>query len=63
VVSGFVQGVSFRWYTSRRAHTSGVQGWVRNQPDGTVEAVFEGERAAVEQMIEWCRDGPRGART
>lgn len=57
-VSGRVQGVFFRHETSRRARSRGVGGWVRNMPDGRVEAVFEGPREAVESMVEWCRRGP-----
>jgi acylphosphatase len=62
VVHGFVQGVYFRDTVRRQAVTRGVAGWVRNNRDGTVEAVFEGEADAVEQLIALCRDGPRGAR-
>jgi len=61
-VTGRVQGVGFRVYTVDEAEVRGVAGWVRNTPDGRVEAVFEGERAAVEAMVEWCRKGPRAAR-
>ena len=62
VVRGHVQGVFFRDETRRRARSLGVSGWVANRPDGTVEAVFEGRRDAVESMVEWCRRGPSGAR-
>ena len=62
VVHGFVQGVFFRDSVRRHALTAGVTGWVRNNRDGTVEAVFEGEDAAVERLLGFCRDGPRGAR-
>lgn len=62
VVHGFVQGVFFRDSVRRRASTAGVTGWVRNNRDGTVEAVFEGNDVAVERLVEFCRDGPRGAR-
>ena len=62
VVQGHVQGVFFREATRRRAQALGVAGYVRNCPDGTVEAVFEGEREAVERLVEFCREGPRGAR-
>jgi acylphosphatase len=61
-VHGYVQGVFFRETTRRRAESAGVAGWVRNRLDGAVEAVFEGEPAAVERLVEFCRDGPRGAR-
>lgn len=62
VVRGHVQGVFFRETTRRRALAEGVAGWVRNQPDGTVEAVFEGEREPVERLVAFARGGPRGAR-
>jgi acylphosphatase len=61
-VSGRVQGVFFRETARRRAESSRLSGWVRNNPDGTVEAVFEGEEKAVERLVDWCREGPRGAR-
>jgi acylphosphatase len=61
VVHGDVQGVFFRDTTRRHADTRGVAGWVRNCPDGTVEAVFEGDPDAVESMVRFMREGPRGA--
>ena len=61
VVHGFVQGVYFRDATRRLALRHGVSGWVRNNWDGTVEAVFEGEPETVERLVEFCRNGPRGA--
>jgi acylphosphatase len=61
VVHGHVQGVFFRDSTSRRAVREGVAGWVRNRSDGTVEAVFEGDAEAVDRMVAFCREGPRGA--
>lgn len=60
-VRGMVQGVFFRAETRRQAHALGLSGWVRNVPDGTVEAAFEGKRSRVEQTIEWCRHGPPAA--
>jgi len=60
-VSGIVQGVFFRYHTQERALEMGVDGWVRNLPDGRVEAVFEGEDRAVDQMVAFCRRGPPGA--
>jgi acylphosphatase len=60
-VSGRVQGVFFRDSTRRAAETRNVKGWVRNCPDGTVEAHFEGDREAVEQMVDWARRGPSRA--
>ena len=61
IVHGRVQGVGFRFILARAAQTRGVAGWVRNRPDGTVEAVFEGERDAVESLVRFCGEGPRGA--
>jgi acylphosphatase len=57
-VSGIVQGVFFRQKTKRQAESLGVDGWVRNLPDGRVEAVFEGEEQAVKSLVDWCRHGP-----
>lgn len=62
IVHGHVQGVFFRDTVRRRALADGVAGWVRNTAEGTVEAVFEGSREAVERLVAFCRDGPRGAR-
>lgn len=61
VVHGRVQGVFFRESTRRQAEASGVDGWVQNLQDGTVEAVFEGALTAVEALLEFCRCGPPGA--
>ena len=61
VVHGRVQGVFFRDSTRRRAQAAGVAGWVANRPDGTVEAVLEGDADAVESLVRWLHDGPRGA--
>jgi len=61
-VEGRVQGVFFRSEAQERARSRGVTGWVRNAPDGSVEAAFEGERDAVESLVRWCGEGPRGAR-
>jgi acylphosphatase len=57
-VSGRVQGVFFRAETRRQASKLGLAGWVRNREDRRVEAVFEGEKTAVGQMLGWCRKGP-----
>ncbi len=62
VVHGHVQGVFFRETTRRRAQAAGVAGWVRNNRDGSVEAVFEGEPEAIERLVAFCREGPRRAR-
>ncbi len=56
-IRGRVQGVFFRAYTRDAAKQRNVKGWVRNLPDGRVEAVFEGEAEAVEDMIRWCHNG------
>jgi len=61
VVHGSVQGVGFRYAVERAANSRGVGGWVKNRVDGTVEAVFEGEREDVDALVEFCRSGPRGA--
>jgi len=61
-VTGIVQGVSFRYYTLQQAVRCGVSGWVRNLPDGRVEAVAEGDEAGVDRFVEWCQEGPRSAR-
>lgn len=58
LVVGRVQGVFFRAETRREAGVLGLEGWVRNLPDGNVEAVFEGDRASVGAAVEWCRHGP-----
>jgi acylphosphatase len=61
VVHGRVQGVFFRDSTRARAQQHGVAGWVSNRWDGAVEAVFEGENNAVERLVRFMHDGPRGA--
>jgi acylphosphatase len=55
---GFVQGVSFRWYARQHAQSLALSGWVRNCPDGTVEAVAEGQDDAVARFVDWMRHGP-----
>lgn len=60
-ITGRVQGVFFRAETADLARNLGLTGWVRNLPDGRVEAVFEGEKGAVEQAVDFCRRGPPGA--
>ena len=62
VISGMVQGVFFRSYTEDKARSLGVTGWVMNRWDGRVEAVFEGEKSDVDEMVRWCRRGPSSAR-
>lgn len=62
LISGRVQGIYFRVHTQSVANQLGLTGWVKNLPDGRVEAVFEGLAEVVRQMIEWCRQGPSGAR-
>lgn len=62
IIHGLVQGVFFRDSVRRQALAAGVAGWVRNNWDGTVEAAFEGAEDAVERLVSFCREGPRGAR-
>ncbi|MEM3692713.1 MAG: acylphosphatase [Candidatus Bathyarchaeia archaeon] len=61
-ISGIVQGVFFRASTRRIALELGLKGWVRNLPNGRVEAIFEGEEEKVRKALEWCRKGPPGAK-
>jgi acylphosphatase len=61
VIHGHVQGVFFRDSVQRAAQQRGVNGWVANRRDGTVEAVFEGQPEAVERLIALCHEGPRAA--
>jgi acylphosphatase len=61
VISGRVQGVFFRDSVRQRAESAGVSGWVRNTPEGTVEAVLEGDASSVDEMVEFCRRGPSRA--
>jgi acylphosphatase len=62
IVEGRVQGVYFRAHTQESAFSLGLKGWVRNRRDASVEAVFEGDRDKVEEMIRWCRRGPSQAK-
>lgn len=62
VVSGRVQGVWFRASTRDEARRLGLTGWVRNLPDGRVQAIFEGGEDRLRLMLDWCRVGPAGAR-
>lgn len=61
LISGRVQGVCFRHYTRKTALQNGVSGWVRNLPDGRVEAWIEGEENAVAATLKWCHQGPEMA--
>lgn len=61
-ITGRVQGVAYRAWTEEEALRGGLEGWVRNRRDGSVEAMFFGPAAAVEDMISACRSGPSGAR-
>jgi acylphosphatase len=62
IVTGIVQGVNFRRYTQMTAQGLHVNGWVRNLPGGAVEGCFEGEKEAVDALLEWCRIGPPAGR-
>jgi len=57
VISGRVQGVFFRMETLRAAQRYGVSGWVRNKAEGTVEALFEGDKESVDSILKWCNKG------
>ncbi len=61
IISGKVQGVFFRAYTQETAIQLNLRGWVKNNPEGTVEALFEGDQKQVEKMLEWCKLGPSSA--
>jgi len=61
IAGGIVQGVCFRYYAQRKAEELGLTGWVRNIPDGRIEAVIEGRDQAVDRMVQWFRHGPPGA--
>ena len=61
IITGRVQGVCFRMETKREANKFDVSGWVRNKNDGTVEALFEGEKKDVNSLVDWCYQGPLGA--
>jgi len=58
IVRGHVQGVGFRWFVQSRSEAAGLTGWVRNLPDGAVEAQLEGDSNAIERVIEALRRGP-----
>jgi acylphosphatase len=60
-VSGRVQGVGFRYFVLQAAQALGVNGFVRNLPDGRVEAVFEGAEPLVQELVDWCHQGPPAA--
>lgn len=62
IIRGIVQGVGFRWFLRGVARRLGLGGWVRNLPNGDVEAVVEGERKSVMEFIDWCKVGPPSAR-
>ena len=60
-ILGRVQGVGYRFYAQKKARELGLTGWVRNRRDGSVEALLQGDAAAVETMTAWCRRGPPSA--
>jgi acylphosphatase len=61
-ITGRVQGVFYRQSTMETANRLGLTGWAKNCLDGSVEAIFEGEKAAIDQAVEWCKQGPPAAR-
>ena len=62
IIEGRVQGVFFRHHTQEMALKLDVKGWVKNRWDGSVEALFEGDKKKVDQIVQWCRRGPSQAR-
>ena len=62
VVHGRVQGVGFRYSMADAAYAVGIDGWVRNRADGSVEAFVQGDPQVIERIVAWCRHGPPGAR-
>lgn len=62
LISGLVQGVFFRREITDLARRLGIRGWVRNLPDGRVEAIAEGEKSKLDELIQYCHSGPAGAR-
>lgn len=62
IISGRVQGVCFRMVAEEEATNRRLTGWVRNLPSGQVEALFEGEKKSIEEMIQWCHKGPPAAK-
>jgi acylphosphatase len=61
LVSGQVQGVFFRDSTRQKAEELGLSGWVKNVPEGQVEALFEGPSQSIREMVDWCKEGPQRA--
>ena len=61
-IEGLVHGVGFRYATRREAVSNELTGWVKNLPDGRVEALFQGDKRALERMLLWCKEGPVHAR-
>lgn len=62
IIQGKVQGVFYRASTRRTADALGITGWVKNMPDQTVHALFQGNPDTLHQMIQWCKKGPAGSR-
>jgi len=62
IINGQVQGVFFRYKTQQEANNLGLTGWVKNNGDGSVEVLAEGDKDKLEELISWCKAGPRSAR-
>jgi len=62
LVTGRVQGVFFRSYTQEKALELDLKGWVKNNPDGSLEAIFEGSDDKIQQILTWCKQGPPAAK-
>ena len=61
IITGKVQGVFYRFHATKTAQQLGLSGWVKNKPDGSVSALVQGEQSAVQQFIEWCKEGSPSA--
>lgn len=61
-ITGRVQGVGFRYFTTKKAEALNLNGWVKNMPDGSVEVVLSGDEELIEEMLQHLREGPRSAR-
>lgn len=61
IISGFVQGVGFRWFVKDNADRLKISGWIKNNPNGNIEVLFSGASQSVKEMVDLCRQGPPGS--